>query len=89
MKLTFDATTKDFLKPYMIPLVGEYNSGVFECPHCGKNILGNFYVYVIGFDNITFEMQSVLRDLAINAKEITFSSVYSKFRTVFPLFADL
>lgn len=33
-------------------------------------------IYVIGFDNITFEMQAVLRDLAINCKEITFSCVY-------------
>ena len=60
MKLTFDATTKDFLKPYMIPLVGEYNSGVFECPHCGKNILGNFYVYVIGVVDFLFVLCGVL-----------------------------
>ena len=49
MKLTLDDTTKEFLKPYMIPLVGTYNAGVFECPHCGKNILGNFYTHIIGF----------------------------------------
>lgn len=33
-------------------------------------------VFVVGFDNITFEMQRVLRDLAINSREITFSCVY-------------
>ena len=33
-------------------------------------------VYVVGFDNITFEMETVLRDLAINSNEITFSCVY-------------
>ena len=49
MKITLDNTTKDFLKPYMMPLVGIYNSGVFECPHCGKNILSNFYIHIIGF----------------------------------------
>ncbi|MBQ8424934.1 MAG: PD-(D/E)XK nuclease family protein [Clostridia bacterium] len=33
-------------------------------------------IYIVGFDNITFEMQTVLRDLAINSNSITFSSVY-------------
>ena len=51
MKMILNNTTKDFLKPYMIPLVGIYNAGVFECPHCGKNILGNFYTHIIGFAN--------------------------------------
>ncbi len=32
--------------------------------------------YIVGFDNITFEMQRVLKDLAKNANSITFSSVY-------------
>ena len=49
MKLTLDDATKDFLKPYMLPLVGTYNACVFECPHCGKNILGHFYIHVVGF----------------------------------------
>lgn len=33
-------------------------------------------IYVVGFDNITYEMVSVLKDLAANAKELTVSSVY-------------
>jgi len=33
-------------------------------------------VFVVGFDNITFEMQSVLKDIAVSAKETTFSCVY-------------
>lgn len=33
-------------------------------------------VFVVGFDNITYEMGSVLKEFAKNAKEITFSSVY-------------
>lgn len=33
-------------------------------------------VYVVGFDNITFEMQEVLKSVAINCKSITFSAVY-------------
>lgn len=33
-------------------------------------------VFVVGFDNITPEMVSVLEELAKNSKEITFSSVY-------------
>ncbi len=33
-------------------------------------------VFVVGFDNITYEMASVLKEFAKNAKEITFSSVY-------------
>lgn len=47
----FDNETVEFLKPYMIPVVGVYNAGVYECPHCGKNILNNFYVHIIGFAN--------------------------------------
>ncbi len=38
--------------------------------------LKNTELYIVGFDNITYEMGSVLRELAKNAKEITFSSVY-------------
>ena len=33
-------------------------------------------IYIVGFDNITTEMQRVLKDLAVNAKSIIFSSVY-------------
>ena len=33
-------------------------------------------IYIVGFDNITYEMQLVLREVAKNCKEITFSSVY-------------
>ena len=33
-------------------------------------------VYIVGFDNITIQMQSVLKGLAVNSKEITFSAVY-------------
>jgi ATP-dependent helicase/nuclease subunit B len=33
-------------------------------------------IYVVGFDNITFEMQSVLKELAVQAESITFSSVF-------------
>lgn len=33
-------------------------------------------IYIVGFDNITTEMQRVLKDLAANAKSIIFSSVY-------------
>ena len=54
---------------------------------CDKlNLLGKFAtenkmikeseIFVVGFDNITFEMVSVLKALAINAKEITFSCCY-------------
>ena len=38
--------------------------------------LKNAEVFIVGFDNITFEMSSVLKEFAKNAKEITFSSVY-------------
>ena len=41
-----------------------------------SDFIKNAKVFVVGFDNITYEMVSVLKDLAINAKEITFSSVY-------------
>ena len=54
---------------------------------CDKlNLLGKFAkdnefvksseFFVVGFDNVTYEMTSVLKDLAINSKEITFSSVF-------------
>ena len=33
-------------------------------------------IFVVGFDNITYEMVSVLKDLATHSKEITFSCVY-------------
>lgn len=36
----------------------------------------NSEIFVVGFDNITTEMQSVLQELACNAKEITFSCCY-------------
>ncbi len=32
--------------------------------------------FVVGFDNITWQMQDVLKEITKNAKEITFSSVY-------------
>ena len=41
-----------------------------------SDFIKNAKVFVVGFDNITYEMVSVLKDLAVNAKEITFSSVY-------------
>lgn len=41
-----------------------------------SDFLKSSNVYVVGFDNITFEMEMVLRDLAKNSKEITFSCVY-------------
>ena len=36
----------------------------------------NAEFFVVGFDNITYEMASVLKNLSANAKEITFSAVY-------------
>lgn len=33
-------------------------------------------VFVVGFDNITYEMVSVLKEIATHSKEITFSCVY-------------
>lgn len=39
----------DLFKPYIIPLTGCYNAAVFECPHCGCNILHNFYDHIVGF----------------------------------------
>ena len=36
----------------------------------------NSEFFVVGFDNITFEMASVLKSLSANAKEMTFSAVY-------------
>lgn len=41
-----------------------------------NDMIKNSHIFVVGFDNITFEMQSVLKNLAKNAKSITFSSVY-------------
>ena len=38
--------------------------------------LKNAEVFIVGFDNITFEMGSVLKEIARNVKEITFSAVY-------------
>ena len=43
-----------------------------------NEFLAESKVFVIGFDSITFEMQRVLRDIAINSKEITFSAVFYK-----------
>ncbi len=34
------------------------------------------HIYIVGFDNVTSEMVSVLTELAKNAKDITFSSVF-------------
>lgn len=36
----------------------------------------NSHIFVVGFDNITFEMQNVLKSFALHAKSITFSCVY-------------
>ncbi len=41
-----------------------------------SDFIKNSEIFVVGFDNITNEMISVLEELAKNAKEITFSSVY-------------
>ena len=41
-----------------------------------SDFIKNAEVFVVGFDNITFEMQSVLKEIAVCAKEITFSSVF-------------
>lgn len=41
-----------------------------------SEFIKNAKIYVVGFDNITYEMVSVLKDLAVSSKEITFSSVY-------------
>ncbi len=41
-----------------------------------SELLKNSEVFVVGFDNITFEMESVLKELAVNAKHLTFSSVF-------------
>lgn len=41
-----------------------------------NDVIKNSHIFVVGFDNITFEMQSVLKNIAKNAKSITFSCVY-------------
>ncbi len=41
-----------------------------------NNFIKNAEIFVVGFDNITYEMTSVLKELAKNSKEITFSCVY-------------
>lgn len=41
-----------------------------------SDVIKQAEIFVVGFDNITFEMGEVLKNLAKNAKEITFSSVY-------------
>ena len=41
-----------------------------------NQFIKNAQVFVVGFDNVTFEMVSVLKELAKAAKEITFSCVY-------------
>lgn len=41
-----------------------------------NKFIHNAEIFVVGFDNITYEMISVLKDLAVNSKEITFSCVY-------------
>jgi len=34
---------------YKIPLMGEYNSAIYECPECGVNLIDGLYNYTIGF----------------------------------------
>lgn len=41
-----------------------------------NEFLKNSNIFVVGFDNITFEMQEVLKSVAKNCKMITFSCVY-------------
>ncbi len=41
-----------------------------------NEFIQNAHVFVVGFDNVTPEMISVLEEIAKNAKSITFSSVY-------------
>ena len=41
-----------------------------------SEIISSSEIYIVGFDNITYEMESVLREFAVHAKSITFSSVY-------------
>lgn len=41
-----------------------------------NQFIKNAQVFVVGFDNVTYEMVSVLKELAKSAKEITFSCVY-------------
>lgn len=41
-----------------------------------SDFIKNSEFFVVGFDNITYEMQDVLKEIAKNSKEITFSSVY-------------
>ncbi len=41
-----------------------------------NEFIKNAEIYVVGFDNITYEMVSVLKEMATHSKEITFSCVY-------------
>lgn len=41
-----------------------------------SELLKNSEVFVVGFDNITFEMEEVLAEIAKNARSVTFSAVY-------------
>ena len=41
-----------------------------------NEFIKNAEIFVVGFDNITYEMVSVLKDLSTHSKEITFSCVY-------------
>lgn len=41
-----------------------------------SDFIKNAEIFVVGFDNITYEMVSVLKELSANSKEITFSCVY-------------
>ena len=43
---------------------------------CESEFLKESHVFVVGFDNITPEMQKVLTDITKNSKSMTFSSVY-------------
>ncbi len=41
-----------------------------------SDVIRNSEIFVVGFDNVTYEMISVLKELATHSKEITFSCVY-------------
>ena len=73
----------------IVLLYSEYESMIQNkyFDDCDKlNLLGTFAnesdfvksseIFIVGFDNVTYEMTSVLKSLAQNAKSITFSSVY-------------
>lgn len=41
-----------------------------------SEVIRDSEIFVVGFDNITWQMQDVLRELCTKAKEVTFSCVY-------------